>query len=106
MIASAIQADRQTKREFQDEVAAFTGYHRISLIRSLNRQLAQKPRSQERKPSYGPEVDAVLRAIWEALDYVCPERLKPNLVSTDALLPAHGSRRNPSPKPGFGQEMG
>lgn len=41
--------------------------------------------------SYGPEVDAALVVIWEALDYTCAERLQPNLVSTGELLAQHGA---------------
>jgi hypothetical protein len=84
------EADRQTKKELLDEMERYTGMHRKSLIRRLNRDLTRKPRSHERGRTYGPEVDAALEVIWEALDYVCPERLQPNLISTGELLAAHG----------------
>ncbi|MGC9398442.1 MAG: hypothetical protein ACP5HM_04830 [Anaerolineae bacterium] len=32
-------------------------------------------RQGERGDTYGPDVDAALRLIWEAHDYICPERL-------------------------------
>jgi len=84
------QADRKTKKELLDEMEAYTGLHRKSLIRRLKGNLTRKPRSRERERSYGPEVDEVLLIIWEALDYVCPKRLQPNLVSTGELLATHG----------------
>lgn len=83
------QADRKTKKELLDEMEAYTGVHRKSLIRRLNSDLTRKPRSRERERSYGPEVDEALLIIWEALDYVCPRRLQPSLVSTGELLAAH-----------------
>jgi hypothetical protein len=84
------QADRQTKKELLDEMEAYTGVHRKSLIRRLKSNLTRKPRSRERERSYGPEVDEAMLTIWEALDYVCPRRLQPSLVSTGELLAAHG----------------
>lgn len=84
------QADRQTKKELLDQMEAFTGLHRKSLIRLMNSNLTRKPRLRERGRTYGPEVDEALMVIWEALDYVCPARLQPNLVSTGELLAAHG----------------
>jgi transposase InsO family protein len=84
------QADRQTKKRLLDEMEIFTGLHRKSLIRRLKGRLTQKSRARERAVSYGPEVDTALGVIWEALDYVCAERLQPNLVSTGELLVQHG----------------
>ena len=84
------QADRETKKRLLDEMETFTGLHRKSLIRRLKGRLTQKSRARERTVSYGPEVDTALGVIWEALDYVCAERLQPNLVSTGELLVQHG----------------
>jgi transposase InsO family protein len=85
-----LQADRTTQSEMLDEMEAVTGLHRKSLIRRLNGKLTRKPRAQQRGVSYGPEVDEALALIWKALDYVCPERLQPNLVSMGELLARHG----------------
>jgi transposase InsO family protein len=83
------QADRETKRRLLDEMEAFTGLHRKSLIRRLKGQLTREARTREREVSYGPEVDAAVVVIWEALDYACAERLQPSLLSTGELLAQH-----------------
>jgi hypothetical protein len=84
------QAGRETKRQLLDEMAAYTGLHRKSLIRRLSGSLQRQPRRRERAKSYGPEVDAALAIIWETLDYICPLRLQPHLVSTGRRLAKHG----------------
>jgi hypothetical protein len=84
------QADRETKTQLLDEMEAVTGLHRKSLVRRLNGRLTRKPRTRERTVTYGPEVDATLVLIWQALDYVCPERLQPSLVRIGQLLAGHG----------------
>lgn len=84
------EADRGTKSALLDEMEAHTGMHRKALLRRLHSDLERKARLQERRQTYGPEVDAALAVIWEASDYVCPERLQPNLVSLAELLARHG----------------
>lgn len=88
-------ADRPTKGALLDEMAAHTGLHRKSLLRRLNNDLVRRSRCQERGRTYGPEVDAALDLIWEALDYVCPTRLQPRLVPLAAQLAAHGELELP-----------
>lgn len=83
------QADRATKKQLLDEMEDFTGLHRKSLVRRLNGRLTRKPRTCERTATYGAEVDAALLLIWQALDYVCPERLQPSLVRIGKLLAGH-----------------
>ncbi len=39
-----------------------------------------------RKRSYGLDVEQVVGVVWEALDYVCVERLRPALLSTARQL--------------------
>ncbi|MCJ7556242.1 MAG: transposase family protein [Gammaproteobacteria bacterium] len=84
------QADRATKQQLLDEMVAYTGLHRKSLLRRLNGSLQRQPRQREREKSYGPEVDAALTITWETLDYICPLRLQPNLVSSGRTLARHG----------------
>ena len=84
------QADRSAKSALLDEMEAHTGMHRKALLRRLHSDLERKARAREREPTYGAEVDAALALIWEASDYVCPERLQPNLVSLAELLARHG----------------
>ena len=81
--------DRRTRSQMLDAMVIYTGMHRKALIRRLGGDLTRKPRLRERGRTYGPEVDAALRVIWETLDYVCPLRLQPNLVSTGRLLARH-----------------
>ena len=83
------QEDRRTRSQMLDAMIIYTGMHRKALIRCLGSDLTRSPRLRERGRTYGPEVDAALRVIWEALGYVCPLRLQPNLVSTSKLLARH-----------------
>jgi len=69
---------------------AVTALHRKALIRLMKGPLARKARVKQREKSYGPEVDAALRIIAESLDWLCAERLTPNLVWTAKHLAAHG----------------
>lgn len=82
-------ATRTEKTVLLDEMAIHTGLHRKALIRRLNSALTRHPRGRERDKTYGPEVDAALAVIWEASDYVCPERLHPQLMSLAELLADH-----------------
>ena len=52
--------------------------------------LARQPRRRQRSRTYGPEVDDALRVIAESMDYICAERLTPNLVWLAKHLAAHG----------------
>ena len=83
------QAQREEKQRLLDEMAQHTGLHRKSLIRRLKQDIQRSPRTGERQPTYGATVDAALALIWEASDYVCPERLTPNLVVLGELLAQH-----------------
>jgi hypothetical protein len=51
--------------------------------------LARKLRSRERGRIYGPRVDDALRVIHESTDYICAERLTPNLVWMARHLATH-----------------
>ena len=83
------QADRKTKQQLLDEMEAYTGLHRKSLIRRLSGAVQRRPRRREREKSYTAEVDAALVIIWESLDYICPLRLQPQLVNIGRLLAKH-----------------
>ncbi len=89
------EADRATKHALLDEMETHTGLHRKSLLRRLNGDLVRRPRRRERGRIYGPEVDAALLLIWEALDYVCPLRLQPRLVTLAVQLAQHGELELP-----------
>lgn len=71
------QATRKERGQLLDEMEAVTELHR-------------KSRRKQRGCTYGPEVDDTLRVISESVDYICPERLTPNLVWMAKHLAAHG----------------
>ncbi len=87
------QADRRTKGQLLDEMAAVTAPHRKSLIRSLESDLKRHPRRQERRVTYGAKVKQALKVIAESLGWVCAERLQPNLVWVAAPLAHQGEWR-------------
>lgn len=84
------KASRKEKKQLLDEMEIVIGQHRKSLIRLLNGSLEREPRSRERSAEYGPEVDDALRVIYESLDYICAERLTPNLGWMATHLAKHG----------------
>jgi len=67
-----------------------TGLHRKSLIRLMAGNLTRKPRRRQRGRVYGPDVDDAVRVIAESTDYICAERLTPNLTWLAKHLAAHG----------------
>ena len=86
------------KRRLLDELQQLTGYHRKSLLRSLNRQEPPKPgrshagaleRPHHRR-RYGPEVLEALLPLWEASDRLCGKRLQALLPLLVASLERHG----------------
>lgn len=83
-------ANRKERGQLLDEMEAVTDMHRKSLIRLMKGNLARKPRQKQRGKRYGPEVDDALRVIAESMDYICAERLTPNLVWMAEQLEAHG----------------
>jgi hypothetical protein len=85
-----VGASKKERGALLDEMQVVTELHRKALIRLLKGPLARKPRDKQRGNTYGPEVDDALRLIAESLDYVCAERLTPNLVWMAQHLAAHG----------------
>ena len=85
-----VQADRKEQGRLLDEMEAVTELHRKSLIRLMNGSLERKPRQRQRGRIYGPEVEYALAIIAEGWDYLCAERLTPNLVWMAKHLAAHG----------------
>lgn len=85
-----VQAGRKEKGRLLDEMEAVTELHRKSLIRLMNGSLERQPRRRQRGRTYGPEVEYAVSIIAESLDYLCPERLTPNLVWMANHLTAHG----------------
>ena len=84
------QADRKGRGRLLDEMETVTELHRKSLIRLMKGDLARNPRRRQRSRTYGPEVDDALRVIAETSDYICAERLTPNLKWLAEHLAHHG----------------
>lgn len=83
-------ARRKERSRMLDEMEQVTGLDRKTLIRHMKeRRIERKARSRQRDKSYGWAVDDALRVIAESLDYICAERLQPNLVSMAQQLAAH-----------------
>ena len=87
------RATKGEKTRILDEMVALTGLNRKTLIRRLNGSCRRKRRRKQRGRSYGPPVDDALRVIWETHNYICAERLQPNLVSMAEQLATHGEMR-------------
>jgi len=84
------RAGRKERGDLLDEMETVTELHRKSLIRLMKGSLARQPRRRQRSRTYGPEVDDALRVIAESTDYICAERLTPNLTWLAKHLAAHG----------------
>jgi hypothetical protein len=85
-----LQADRTGRGQLLDEMEIITGLHRKSLVRLMKGNLTRKPRGRQRGRVYGREVDDALRVIAESTDYICAERLTPNLTWLAQHLAGHG----------------
>lgn len=83
-------ASRSEKGKLLDEMEVVTGQHRKSLTRLMGRAIVRQARQRQRGRWYGPEVRAVVGVIAESLDWVCPERLQPQLVWMAEQLEQHG----------------
>lgn len=84
------EADRKAKGRLLDEMQQVTELDRKYLIMLLGSDLKRKARRRQRGRIYGPEVDDALRVIDESFDYICAERLTPNLVWMAEHLAQHG----------------
>ncbi len=85
-----VAADRTERGRLLDEMVQVTTLHRKSLVRLLAGDLTRQPRVRERDRTYRTPVVDALRVITESFDYVCPERLTPNLGWMARQLIQHG----------------
>lgn len=83
-------ASREARGKLLDEMVKVLGMHRKSLSRLMHSDLSRKPRKRQRGRSYGVEVHHALSVIAESFDYLCAERLQPNLVWMAEHLGRHG----------------
>ena len=88
-----IKADRKMKGELLEEMETVTGLHHKSLIRLMNSPLRRQSRRREREMTYKADVTQALWVIYESLDYICAERLTPNLVWMAHHLERQGELR-------------
>ena len=85
------RASRCERSQMLDEMEQVTGLDRKTLIRHMKcKVIARRPRHRQRGKTYGHEVDDTLRVISESLDYICAERLQPQLVAHAQHLALHG----------------
>ena len=84
------ESTRRERAQLLDEMEAVTRLHRKSLVRLIQGDLDRKGRRAQRGRSYSREVDQALQVIAESLDYLCAERLQPNLVWMASHLARHG----------------
>jgi hypothetical protein len=83
------KATKKEKQSLLNEAEEVTGLHRKSLVRMLNGDLKRKARQRSRGRTYGIEVRRALGVISESTDYICAERLQPNLVWLAQHLAQH-----------------
>jgi len=84
-------ASRQERSQLLDEMVRVTGLDRKTIIRLMKKyNLSRRPRSRDRGPTYGPQVQYTLSIIAESFDYICAERLKGNLVWMAEHLARYG----------------
>ncbi len=84
------KAKRPEKSRLLDEMQAVTGQHRKHLTRLMNSSLDRQRRRRERGQTYGPAVRAAIATIAASLDWICAERLQPQLVWMADHLERHG----------------
>lgn len=85
------RATPATRSDLLTEMETMTGWHRKSLIRRMHGpRTPAPPRRRPRSRVYGGDVQQVVRVVWERLDYVCAERLTPQLLVTARHLETFG----------------
>ena len=81
---------RQEKSAILDEIVKVTGLDRKVVIRLMKKRPQRKRRRKQRSCTYGAAVQDAIHLIAKALDYPCPERLKPMLPWMLDHLAQHG----------------
>lgn len=84
------RANRKERGRLLTEMEAVTGMHRKSLTRLLNSSLERQPRVRQRGRAYDKPVRDAIGIIAESFDYICAERLTPNLGWMAEHLMEHG----------------
>jgi len=84
------EAGKVERGHLLDEMEKVVELHRKSLIRLMKGPPKRQARRKQRGKKYGASVDDALRIIGESFDYICAERLTPNLVWMGEMLAKHG----------------
>ena len=84
-----LQAGRKERGQLLEEMEVVTELHRKSLIRLMRGSLTRRPRRKQRGRIYGADVDDAVRVIAETTDFICAERLTPNLPWLARHLEVH-----------------
>jgi hypothetical protein len=88
-----LAANRVERGRLLTEMELVTGLHRKSLVRLLHQPSLERSRRPptRRRRTYGLAVQQVVWVVWESLDYVCAERLRPALLGTARHLAGFGA---------------
>lgn len=86
------RASKEKKTQILDEFCQVCEHHRKHAIRLLNAPHVHPRRKPGRRPRYGPEIVAVLKAIWLAGEQMCSKRLK---AALPLWLPYYESQHGP-----------
>jgi hypothetical protein len=84
------RASKKERSHLLDDMEHVTDLDRKTLIRLITGDLTRRPRQKQRGRTYDVAVSDVLRVIAESFDYVCAERLTPNLSWMAQCLARHG----------------
>lgn len=90
-------ASRLEKGRVLTEFCRITERHRKSAVRLLRQRPRAGARRSGRPRRYGSEIVALLRAVWEASDYLCGKRLAPFLPPLVDALERHRVLQVPPP---------
>ncbi len=85
-----VRAARPERSHLLDEMVTVLALDRKTITRLLSGDLERHARQTQRGPTYGRAVTDAVCLVAESLDYICAERLTPNLRSTALRLAAHG----------------
>ena len=87
------EAKRKEKGELLTEMVEVTGLARKTVIRHMRKRPIRRRRRKQRGCTYGAKMQDAIHLVAKALDYPCPERLKPQLPCIADHLARHGHLR-------------
>ena len=85
------RASKKERSHLLDDMEHVTKLDRKTLIRLINGDVTRHARQKQRGCTYDVAVSDVVRIIAESFDYVCAERLTPNLPWMAQCLAQHGA---------------